>query len=152
MRRHIIIHDESNPDDPNTWRIDSIGKADTDTGKSLHNIVDPTGFIIEAFNSKRDAEIWLRRARQTYRAKDSKWTGTYTARTREGKKIEFTATIEAPDAYAAGDKLKAMAAKKYGDDLYYPVIRFNRAERRLPSGSIGQRIAAAAGPEEDSKS
>lgn len=94
---------------------------------------------------KRRVHIHLHHAA----TKDSKWTGTYSARKKDGKKMEFTATVEAPDAYVAGDKLKEIAKQKYGDDLYYPVIRFNRAERRLPAGSIGQRTAMAAGPEED---
>ena len=80
---------------------------------------------------------------------DGKWTATYTARKKDGTRVEFTATVEASDNYEANDKIKELAEKKFGPDLYYPVIRVKGGPKRLEAGSVSQRVAAAAGAEED---
>lgn len=80
--------------------------------------------------------------------RDEKWEGTYTARV-NGKEVSVSATVNAPDAYVAGDLLRAVFEKKYGTNYAYPVARFKGGARRLASGSISQRVSALAGPEED---
>lgn len=78
---------------------------------------------------------------------DGKWTGTYTANV-NGKSQSLKATVEAPDAYEAGDRLRELFEKKYGTNFAYPVVRFEGGPKRLSAGSISQRVAAMAGPEE----
>lgn len=81
--------------------------------------------------------------------KEQQWTGTYSATTRLNKRISFTATMSAPDRYIAGDKLKAMASRTYGSDLYNIVIQFG--PQRMQQGSISNKVAAMAGEAEDSR-
>ncbi|MGH7970170.1 MAG: hypothetical protein ACREIC_15725 [Limisphaerales bacterium] len=79
---------------------------------------------------------------------DSKWTGTITGTLHSGKKVSLSATVEASDAYQSGDKLKAQARRKFGEELYYPVIKFGR-EQRLSARSESGRALQYAGVEED---
>lgn len=79
---------------------------------------------------------------------DSKWTGTYTANVK-GNQKSIEATVEAPDAYVAGDKLRALFEAKYGTDFYNPVARFKGGPKRLDPGSASRMMAMRAGPEED---
>lgn len=139
------VFKDSDPEDPSTWKIDPI----REDGKVLYNVVDPTGHILEGFDRRVDADAWLKRAKKNFRTRDAKWTVTYSAKTKEGKKVEFTATVEANDNYDANDKVKALAEQKYGSDLYYPVIRVKGGPKRLEAGSVSQRVAATAGAEED---
>ena len=81
--------------------------------------------------------------------KDAKFTGTYTAKTKAGKAVTLKATVEAPDKYEAGDRLKKLAAKKFKEDLFYPVIKWEGGPERLVAGSTSERVAKRAGPEED---
>lgn len=81
------------------------------------------------------------------RVADARWTGTLTAKTKTNKTVTLTATVTAPDHYAAGDLLRAAAEKKFGD-IYYPVIKFG-SPSRLPEGSESHRAARGAGPEEE---
>ncbi len=60
---------------------------------------------------------------------------------KSGKRIEFTATVEAPDHYEAGDKVKALAEKKFGE-LYGVVMKFGSV--RLPGESLSAIVAGAA--------
>ena len=81
---------------------------------------------------------------------DRKFTAEYSAQLKSGKRVSFSASVNASDQYEAGDKIKAIAEKKYGKDLFYPVIKFGESTR-LSAGSQSQRVAAMAGPEEDAK-
>lgn len=79
---------------------------------------------------------------------DSKWTGTYTANVK-GRQQSIEATVEASDAYVAGDKLRALFEAKYGTDFYNPVARFKGGPKRIDPASASRSIAMSAGPEED---
>lgn len=81
--------------------------------------------------------------------KEQQWTGIYSATTRLNKRISFTATVSAPDRYVAGDKLKAMASRTYGSDLYNIVIQFG--PQRIAPSSVSNKVVAMAGEAEDSR-
>ena len=84
-----------------------------------------------------------------YITRDIKFTGTYAGKTAAGKSVVLHATVEAPDAYAAGDKLRSLAEKRFGGPVYYPVVRWSKGASRLSEGSISQRVSLNAGAEED---
>lgn len=79
---------------------------------------------------------------------DAKWTGSYTALVK-GKSVSISGTVEAPDGYAAGDRLRELFEKKYGTNYSYPVARFKGGSKRLEGSASSRSIAMAAGPEED---
>lgn len=164
--RHIFIHDSD-------WRLDV---HDTESA-TLYYKNEPRFFLSRTkinrgashqgsffqwtvYDRKRSKDLSLRigatraeavaRAMRSVGAADAKFTGTFFARTSKNKPVELTLTVEAPDAYLAGDKLKAAAEKKFGADLYFPVIRWKKgANKTLSSGSISLHIAQHAGAEED---
>lgn len=80
--------------------------------------------------------------------KQKTFEGTYSARTASGKKVTMTFRVKAADHYAAGDKAKAKAERKYGKDLYHPIIQYKGGKSTLSSHSISQHVSAHAGPEE----
>ena len=71
----------------------------------------------------------------------------YSAKNAKGKSVSFRMSVTAPDKYAAGDKVKAEAERRFGKDLYYPVLKFGGS--KLAQGSISHRVSRSAGPEED---
>lgn len=82
-------------------------------------------------------------------AHDQKFTGAYSGTTSAGKLVTIRATVEAPDAYQAGDKMKALATKRFGEELFHPIVRWEKGASRLQQGSVSQRVASKAGAEED---
>jgi hypothetical protein len=89
--------------------------------------------------------------RDTVPVKDARWTGTLTAHSsKRGKQISMTSTVNAPDHYTAGDKLKTLAEQAYGE-LRNIVIRWEGGPSRLAQGSESQIAAAGAGKEVDPK-
>ena len=143
------------PDEPKGFlAYDSVGEAlkAYQAGYTNDALSDLIGLTI--FKNVGAFKAWLMqfpyaRFLQTMSTIDKKWTGTYSAKRRDGGKVEFTATVEAPDHYAAGDLLKEKAEKKYGNDLYYPIIRWKEGPSRLSAGSLSQVIASGAGVEEE---
>lgn len=80
-----------------------------------------------------------------HRARDAKFTGEYSAIVKGARQV-IKATVEAPDAYQAGDKLRAIFEKKYGPDPMHPTIKFGSASF---DPGIAKRTARRAGPEEN---
>lgn len=84
------------------------------------------------------------------KVRDRSWTGTLKAVNEKGRRIEQTQTVNAPDHYAAGDKLKASAKRIHGD-LTNITIQWEEGPSRLQSGGESSVAAARAGVEEDRK-
>jgi len=102
-------------------------------------------------NETKEAEkrlAWARSIRERRKTGDAKWTGTYEAVVK-GKKRTVSGTVEASDAYEAGDRLRAKFEREYGTDYIHPVAKFAGGPKRLDPGSISNKIARRAGPEED---
>lgn len=99
----------------------------------------------EAAERLANARAIAAKQKQSY---DAKWTGTYEAVVK-GKKKSISGTVEAPDAYVAGDKLRAKFEKEHGTNYSYPVAKFQGGPKRLDPGSISNKVARKAGPEED---
>src|SRR5579863_322032 len=74
-----------------------------------------------------------------------KWTGEYSA-VIKGKRVALSGTVEAPDAYVAGDRLRELFEKKYGKGFTSPWVKFGK--KLLPAGSLSQKVAKRAGPGE----
>lgn len=82
------------------------------------------------------------------RTVDAKFHVKFQAQTAKGKALTFEMDVNAPDAYIAGDLVKAEAQKRFGDDVYYPRLTFG-GTTRLPANSKSLKIAKKAGPEEE---
>lgn len=85
--------------------------------------------------------------RQLRRAKDATWKASYSARLKSGKTVSFITTVQARDHQEATDKITKLAHDKFGNDLYYPVIKFGGS--KLPAGSVSAGVARRAGAAED---
>ena len=82
------------------------------------------------------------------RVSDVKFHVKFQAQTLKGKELAFEMDVEASDAYTAGDKVKAEASKRFGEDVYYPRLTFG-GSTRLPANSKSLKIAKKAGPDEE---
>lgn len=78
---------------------------------------------------------------------DARFTGTYSAQVGKERK-EITATVTAPDHYAATDLMRSKFEAKYGTKYFNPIYK-SGSQARNPGTAL--RVAAMAGVEEDAE-